>query len=152
MDQSSPTAPPSGQVTFHPGRERDEFRAASKCPPIRNIRPRVVRRGPRVDVTWRMVRGSRVVFAEGWFIRIEERVGGNWMPLTHLGRDYDDRDHVFHVRQVSSSLDFNPFVAREHWKATVFLPRAVWDGAPELRVVVARRDQFEGFAVAVPLP
>jgi hypothetical protein len=150
-ESGTPAAPTAGPVTFVPGRRRDDFRAESRCPAIeeKDIEPRVRRKGPRVDVSWRMVRGSRVVFAEGWFIRIEERVGHNWIPLTHLGRDYDDQQHVFHVRQVSSSLDWNPFLPRDRWKASVYLPREIWDEPPDLRVAVAPRDQFPGFTAAV---
>jgi len=148
----SPTTPPSGTVAFDTGPERREFKAASRAEAVADPRARVKMAGARLELFWRMKRGTRIVFADEWFVRVEEMVGGDWRPLQFMGRDYDDYWHVFHVRRVPPPpLSFDIFNSHESWKATVFLPASALDPVRPLRMAVAARDRFEGFEVELPV-
>jgi hypothetical protein len=52
-----------------------------------------------VEVQWHMPITFRVVFAEDYFVRLEERVQGRWRPLQHYGQDFDDRSEDIAIIQ-----------------------------------------------------
>jgi hypothetical protein len=90
---------------------------------------------------------ARLVFAEGYFVRLEERRDGTWRPVRHHGHDFDD---VSEEIEIVRSLDlFNWLGGQAAWTIRLQLP---WEPTADrpLRVQVAPRATFPGFTARIP--
>jgi neutral ceramidase len=151
---SLPERPPfnRGPIEFDTGKKRKEFRPYSKAAAT-DPEPSVRRNGTLVEVRWRMRKESRVLFAEGYFVRVEQETDAGWAPLAFMGRDYDDVHHVIHLRRTRPTGlgDLFGFLSRhENWAARFFLPGEAVAARRPLRVRVAARHEFPGFVAPIP--
>jgi hypothetical protein len=146
------TGPPpapitAGMVTFPIGARIRNFVSTSAGRGGRDPQPHITRKGLQVEVQWHMPITFRVVFAEDYFVRLEERVQGRWRPLQHYGQDFDDRSEDIAIIQHTELFDW--FGGQATWTVELQLPREPTAESP-LRVRVAPRAQFQGFTVSIP--
>jgi hypothetical protein len=141
-------------VEFHPGPCRAWFVDGDRCAPVAPT-PTIERSGDRVVVAWRTGAGSRVSFAAGPFVAVEAAHAGGWVPFAFMGRSFDDREAALLVESLPAGGP-SPLAATapspdstETWEAKFTLRRGAGDARP-LRVRVSPRDEFPGFAIAVP--
>jgi hypothetical protein len=84
---------------------------------------------------------ARVVFANGWWARVEREASGQWAPVIHAGRQLDDVNYPIRIqRDPGWIIDFD---RTEQWDLEFTLPAGLTPG--RYRVVVAPRDGFAGF-------
>jgi neutral ceramidase len=143
----APAPVAAGAVVFDPGPPVKGFGPTSTGGGSKTPTPQVTRKGQRVEVRWHMPATARLVFAEGYFVRLEERRDGTWRPVQHHGHDFDD---VSEEIEIVRSLDlFNWLGGQAAWTIRLQLP---WEPTADrpLRVQVAPRATFPGFTVRIP--
>ena len=135
----TPAGPPAvGPIGFHVGRRRARFVAADCCGPS-DPATTASRAGDRISVRWTMAPNSNVLFASGFIVRVERRDAlGSWVPLEHMGREFDDVHHAIGIHRIDPTT----------WSAEFTLPETLGISDP-LRVRGAPRDQFPGFVVVL---
>jgi len=136
-----------GLVVFHPRARVKNFEAASTGGAGEKPTPRVTRKGLRVEVRWHMPASVRVVFAEGYFVRLEERVNGRWQPVQHYGHDFDDVSEEIEILRRTDLFDW--LGSQAAWTIELRLP---WEPTADrrLRVRVAPHAEFPGFTARIP--
>jgi hypothetical protein len=145
---TTPQPPPVayGTIAFRTGHAIDDFSPDSSGGDADEIEPIVTRKDLRVEVRWRTPIDFRPVFAEGYFVRIEEGVNGHWQPVRLHGRDFDD---VSQDIQIVRRADLFGWIAGEAaWTVELALPRAPTADGP-LRIRVAPRGGFPGFTALI---
>jgi len=133
------------RVTFRTGPSRRVFHAASEAREHFGD-PEVSRKGRRVEVVWKMPSATRILFAEGWWARVEVRGDdGGWAVLEHHGMPFDDVHFPFRTMR-NDLASWLPI--RETWSVELLLPKRPPDRP--LRLRIAPRDEFPGFHVRIP--
>lgn len=133
---AAPQPPPIGSVAFDTVVHGPDFSPQSVTFATPDPAPvlKVRRQQNLVTLRWRMNKKTHLVLAsEGPLVRLEERSAGQWRPLEHQGRSYDDYWHGIKIRR-----ELNGKV----WKATVSIPPHA--ATRTLRVRVIPRSRFPG--------
>lgn len=140
----STPALPAGPVDFDTGPPKNEFKTPTNADAF-EPNETISRVGTRVDLTWQMKMNTRVVFAESVVIHVEvQQADTTWAPLQHMGRDFNDFWHVFHIRRT-----FNLMPPSELWHVWFELPPTIPAGET-LRVRISALDNFPEVIVAIP--
>jgi neutral ceramidase len=134
---------PAGAATieFTSRDDKRRFVATDHISAGTNPDPRLSMTGAVVHVRWSMPEKARVVFANGWWARVEREASGQWAPVIHAGRQLDDVNYPIRIqRDPGWIIDFD---RTEQWNLEFTLPAGLTPG--RYRVVVAPRDGFAGF-------
>ncbi len=150
-------APAEGAIAFETVTDRQRFEDTELLGDAVPPDPHITRTGSRVEIRWHMAAGARVIFADGWWIRLETRTrDGSWTPARYMGRDFNDVSQPIGIHRIDKAglpeAIFNWLGLREAdemWTATLDLPEYS-DSDADLQVYVRARDGFPGFAVEVP--
>jgi neutral ceramidase len=135
--------PLQGTMTFFTGRFVEGFSIPQDDGRKYSVQPIVRRAGIQLEITWRTPRDLRVLFAEGYFARLEESVNGQWRPV--------QLEKGIHVDDVSYDIEifrrYEAFGAAT-WNMTMRLP---WEPTPNhpLRIRAATRPNFPGFIAPI---
>jgi hypothetical protein len=111
------------------------------------VEPRVKREGPVVSISWAMPRNVEVLFAEGYFVRLQVGDQGAWKDLLVESVPFDDVERLIQVERI----DNVGAALAEHylWRIEILLSDQI-PAAAKLRAVVPKRNGFAGFAVEIP--
>lgn len=132
-----------GTITFFTGRLVERFSIPQDDGRKYSVQPRLRRAGLQLEITWRTPRDLRVLFAEGYFARLEEHVNDQWRPVQPA--------KGIHVDDVSYDIEilrrYEAF-GEATWKMTMRLP---WEPTPHhpLRIRAAARPNFPGFLAPI---
>lgn len=88
-----------------------------------------------------------VVFAEGYFVRLEAYVGGRWHPVQHQGHNVDDVSEDMEIIRHEDVVDW--LGGQAAWIIRLWLP---WEPQANqlLRVQVPPRASFPGLTARIP--
>jgi neutral ceramidase len=129
------------------GRAVNLFKPPSADAAAVTVEPRVKREGPVVSISWAMPRNMEVLFAEGYFVRLQVGDQGAWKDLLVESVPFDDVERLIQVERI----DNVGAALAEHylWRIEILLSDQI-PAAAKLRAVVPKRNGFAGFAVEIP--
>jgi hypothetical protein len=134
------------EVTFDTGPRVQNFSVPATERKLRDPKPQVTLKGRQVTVRWHMPADVHIVFAEGYFVRLQESKDNTWHTVQHHGHDFDDlAEEIEIVRHVDL---FDCFRNQAAWRIRFRLP---WEPLADrpLRVQVAARINFPGFTAPI---
>lgn len=139
---SRPPAPAqAGTIEFTTRDDRRRFVASDDLKDISNPRPLLTLNGRVVSVRWWLRDGARVVFANNWWVRVEQHDNAQWAPVTYGGRQLDDANYPILIQRNPDCLvDLD---RTEQWGLEFEMPGDLPRG--RYRIVLARRSGFAGF-------